>query len=276
VNERQVRDFIGRHRLPERFRALAEAHYLPLASWLPGKRRPDRTFLLGINGAQGTGKSTLADFLRESLESEAGWRVAVLSMDDFYLTRSERAKLGREIHPLLETRGVPGTHDMEMLAASLAELRNLDPVILEGWCVGSRPQPAAALAEPVNALEREEDRSGTWRRYVNEQLGARYADVFAELDALVLLEAPGFDAVYRWRLEQEQKLAAGAPAGSGYVMDAAQVARFIRHYERLTDENLRVLPALADVVLELDREHDCVRSVYRGHAGAIRGEDRCL
>ena len=65
--------------------------------------------LIGISGAQGSGKSTLAALLEASL-SEAGIVAKVVSLDDFYLTKSERKKLSNSTHPLCQTRGVPGTH----------------------------------------------------------------------------------------------------------------------------------------------------------------------
>ncbi|HHQ13954.1 MAG TPA: phosphoribulokinase, partial [Chromatiales bacterium] len=194
----QLDQFITEHRLPAAFSELARTHFTLLAHWAGLKRDPGRTLFLGINGAQGTGKSTLADFLRVTLESVAGWRVACLSIDDFYLTRHERERLAQDIHPLLRTRGVPGTHDMAMLADCVQRLGELDRgetlalprfdkatddrapvdswptitgpidlIILEGWCVGSRPQTDAELQEPVNALEREQDADGSWRRFVN-------------------------------------------------------------------------------------------------------------
>ena len=289
----QIDEFISQHRLPDKFRDLIKLHYLPLASWVKSQGEPDRPLFIGVNGAQGTGKSTLADFVRLALELGANWRVAVLSIDDFYLTRSERKKLGEHVHPLLETRGVPGTHDMQMLAACIEELKTLasgnsltlprfdksrddradpntwplisgpiDLIILEGWCVGCAPQAHDELLEPINLLEREEDASGEWRRYVNDQIKGNYTDLFATLDALIFLQAPGFDAVYRWRLEQEEKLAAVATDNAAGIMNSEQIARFIQHYERITRVNLTTLPGTANVVLELNENHDCVRSSY--------------
>ena len=293
LSSRQIDEFIAQHRLPDKFRDLIKLHYLPLASWVKSQGQPDKPLFVGINGAQGTGKSTLADFVRLALELGANWRVAVLSIDDFYLTRSERKKLGEHVHPLMETRGVPGTHDMQMLATCIEELINLgsenslalprfdksrddradpdtwplvsgpiDLIILEGWCVGCTPQAEDDLLEPINTLERKEDASGGWRRYVNDQIKGRYTDLFATLDALIFLQAPGFDAVYRWRLEQEKKLAAVAAGNAAGIMSSKQIARFIQHYERITRVNLATLPGTADVVLELNVNHDCVRSCY--------------
>ena len=281
-------DFLRRHRLPDAFAATAREYFVPLADRLRDRiaLRGERAMVLGISGAQGTGKSTLANFIREYLESEQGLRVAELSIDDFYLRRAERARLAATVHPLLATRGVPGTHDVALALSVLDGLASLRPgqrlavprfdksaddraprdmwtivdgpldlVVLEGWCVGSEAVAAAELAQPINALERDEDADGTWRRYVNAQLATAYPPLFARLDALVFLAAPDFDAVYRWRLEQERKLGVPGVADGRHVMDDAGVARFIQHYERITRQNLERLPSRADVVLTLAPDH---------------------
>jgi len=293
LSSRQIDKFISQHRLPDKFRDLTDLHYLPLVSWMMSLHHPGEALLVGINGAQGTGKSTLAAFVRLALEWGAGWRVAVLSIDDFYLTKAERKKLGQHIHPLMETRGVPGTHDVQMLATCIEALKNLgsekslflprfdksrddradpeswplisgpiDLIILEGWCVGCTAQAGEDLLEPINLLEREEDASGEWRRYVNDQIERSYTNLFETLDALIFLQAPNFDAVYRWRLEQEKKLAAVTANHAAGIMNSKQIAHFIQHYERLTRVNLATLPGTADVVLELNQNHDCVLSCY--------------
>lgn len=293
LSSQQIDEFISQHRLPDKFRNLIKLHYLPLVSWVMSQRHPGEALLVGLNGAQGTGKSTLADFMRLALELGANWRVAVLSIDDFYLTRAERKKLGERVHPLMETRGVPGTHDMQMLANCVEQLKLLesgaslplprfdksrddradpefwplangpiDLIILEGCCVGSTPQAEDDLLAPINFLEREEDASGDWRRYVNDQLQGSYTDLFKTLEALIFLQAPNFDTVYRWRLEQEKKLSAVTPHSAAGIMNSKQIAHFIQHYERLTRVNLATLPGTADVVLELNENHDCVASRY--------------
>ncbi len=294
VDEQTLAGFLRRHDLPAAFRDVVRQHYAPLAQWLAERDRQRAPLLLGINGAQGTGKSTLADFLATTLAAVRGWRVAVLSIDDFYLTRKERRRLGDSVHPLLATRGVPGTHDTAMLAHCLDELSALragstarlprfdkavddraaadtwpavegplDLVILEGWCVGSLPEPDTALDAPVNDLEAREDPDGIWRRYVNRCLGVDYRGLFQRLDALVFLTVPDFDCVFRWRLEQEQKLIKRTGNRGEGLMTRDQVARFIQHFERVTRANLETLPPVADVVFEFDREHRCVASRYR-------------
>ncbi len=235
---------------------------------------PHRPLVLGICGAQGSGKSTLA----EALIARFPGRGALLSLDDLYLTRSRRLRLAQDIHPLFATRGVPGTHDVELGLATFAALDRGEPaplprfdkarddrvapadwpkapphcelLIFEGWCVGARPQPESELFTPVNAFERDEDPGGIWRRHANAALAHDYARLFGRIDRLLLLAAPRFEVVYGWRRQQEQSLR----AASGGGMDDAALARFVAHYERLTRWVLEEMPGRADVTVRLDTE----------------------
>ncbi|MDH7973912.1 kinase [Sphingomonas sp. AR_OL41] len=251
---------------------LLERDLRPLVEQCDGQR----PIVVGLCGAQGCGKSTVAAGLAARI---AG--TAVLSLDDLYLPRQARVALGRRVHPLLATRGVPGTHDISLgldVMAALdqgadAQLPRFDkasddrappaawPVapggtpllILEGWCIGACPQPAAALAKPVNALERDEDPDGIWRRCVNDALVGQYQTLFARIDHLVLLAAPDVATVERWRCEQESVLRKQAPTGVG-VMTDAEISRFVAHYERLTRHILAEMPDRADLVVRLDHD----------------------
>ncbi|MEE4299689.1 MAG: hypothetical protein V2J24_09620 [Pseudomonadales bacterium] len=269
-------------------------HGVLLAAWIAHRRaaRGAPGLLVGLNGGQGSGKSTLSALAREALTHLFGLRVLVLSLDDLYLTRAERAALARQVHPLLATRGVPGTHDVRLGMALLDALTDpersapvrvprfdkavddrrpegdwervaapVDVVIFEGWCVGASAEADAALVAPCNALEAAEDAEGTWRRYVNEQLAGPYAALFARLDGLVMLKVPDFAAVLRWRGEQEARLRATVGAG----MDDAAIARFVAHYERVTRHQLATLPEQADLRLDLDAGHAVV--AVSGRAG---------
>lgn len=287
IRERLRPDFparLARHRIPESEAESLAGLYLPLAAWVR-RQKGAETLVLGINGAQGSGKSTLCDFLGWVLESAYGYRVAGFSLDDLYKTRAGRERLAREIHPLFRTRGVPGTHDPELGLATLRRLKSAGPsvltplpafdkalddrrptpewtvfhgrpdvVLFEGWCVGSIPQREEDLVPPVNHLERDEDPDGTWRRRVNQSLAGEYAALFGELDRLVLLKVPGMESVFEWRSLQERKLAETSEPG-GRVMDAEGLRRFIMHYERLTRHNLDEMPNRADLTLALDEHH---------------------
>lgn len=271
-----LRAFIAEQGLPPEFELTAERVCEPLATRAARLRQElRRTAIVGLCGAQGSGKSTIAEatcrLLAERRLSAMTW-----SLDDAYLTHQARRRLAAEVHPLLATRGPPGTHDVGLAGAVLdqlgvagvvglprfdkatdsrvprAEWRKMstpvDVVIFEGWCVGAAPQGEAALARPVNDLERDEDAKGVWRGYVNEQLAGPYQDLFARLDDLTLLAAPGFEVVAGWRAEQEAKLRARAGGG----MSDAEIARFVAHYERLTRWILAEMPARAGWTVRLD------------------------
>lgn len=254
-----------------------------LAAWIAGLGKGQ---VIGINGCQGSGKSTLALRLQDQLR-QRGLRALTLSIDDLYLTRAEREDLARRVHPLLRTRGVPGTHDVELGLRLLDELRRpgrcrvprfikalddrapqsgwptvdtpVDVILFEGWCLGLPPQLPEDLREPVNELERTEDPDGAWRRHVNAQLAAGYQELYSRIDRLLFLQAPDFDCVPRWRLQQEQdnarELGGGAESG-GKLMGPQELQRFIQHYERLTRHALRLMPQRADAVLRLGPDHE--------------------
>lgn len=258
-----------------------------------------RPFVLGLSGLQGSGKSALAQSI-VALAGSRGLRALTLSLDDAYLPRAERQRLAREIHPLLTTRGVPGTHDLALLHATLDALANASPqhparvprfdkgrddrvaeagwqcvdappdlLVLEGWCLGVEPQPEAAMAEPVNALERGEDGDGRWRRWVNARLAQDYPALWQRIDCLVLLAAPSFEVVERWRNEQEETL---RRAHAPQAMDADALRRFIAHYERLSRHALASLPARADIVVELDESRTVSANRFRLAIGWGHGD----
>lgn len=274
---------------------LFEEIYVPLAAWLVARYRGQSDpLVVGINGAQGAGKSTLFNLLEVILEEGFGLRVIGFSIDDLYKTRAEREQMARQVHPLMATRGVPGTHDVELgirvmdslLQAGSDTLTKIpvfdksiddrcpptvwqewvgpvDVIVFEGWCVGARPQSEEALVAPVNALEAEEDPEGVWRRHVNEQLAGPYQTLFSRLDVLLMLQVPSMEAVYQWRALQEEKLAERVryiydtlqPTAHLRIMNPDEIKRFIAHYERLTCAMLEELPDQADVCLCLNENH---------------------
>lgn len=257
---------MNQHQLPPAYRRTVNDVLEPLAlSLYQASRHSDTPLVVGIHGAQGTGKSTLTDFLRVLLAYRYKCPTASLSLDDIYLTRKAREALAEEVHPLLITRGAPGTHDLvlgkqimeELLQANAGSrtgmptfnkaLDDREPeenwplfigspeiILLEGWCLGATPEAEETLAQPINELEEKEDPNGQWRTYVNEQLRGPYRSFFGRLDLLVMLKAPSMDAVRRWRTEQERKLAEAfkvAPKQGGSEGEPAPEVRIMSESE---------------------------------------------
>lgn len=233
-------------------------------------------------------------FLKTILATRFKLNTAILSIDDFYLTKQEREELAKEIHPLFKTRGVPGTHDVDLALKTIETLKMqkqgqscqiprfdkaiddrvatsnwdsvsepIDVIILEGWCVSLSAQTDDAVAIAVNDLERQEDSDGIWRNYVNRQLTQKYKNLFKQIDNLIVLKAPSFSSVFNWRLLQEQKLiekihtekGSKIKQSSNKTMSPEEITRFISHYQRLTEHAIKTLPEKADWLLTLQDDH---------------------
>lgn len=241
---------------------------------------PQRRPVFGIAGMQGTGKSTLAQQLLPAARRR-GLHAVALSIDDFYLGRRERLVLGHNVHPLLATRGPPGTHDVNLACLTLAALQSMrsgdavplprfdkisdrrlppsrwpvvrakpDLIMLEGWLLKVPAQSPAQLRKPVNALEQHEDVDGSWRRYCNDALRT-YAPLWQKIDRLLFLQGPGFELVPQWRWQQEQALQAANPQRR--AMTRAQVERFVLFFERVSRQALRTLPGIAERTVRIDK-----------------------
>jgi len=297
-----LESFIQAQSLPKSYVDTALKWFMPIATALnKHQTSAAQTIIVGINGCQGSGKSTLTQLLCELLPRHFNKTCIGMSIDDFYLSKQARQDLSQTVHPLFATRGVPGTHDTGLLLQCLRQLKQkqntviphfdkskddlvarhswstvdspVDIVILEGWCVGIDAQPSSLLDPAINSLERERDPNGIWRQYVNQQLKDSYQEVFALIDTLVFLQTPSFDTVFNWRCEQEHKLIAklqqhkmpeSAESDITHltgIMSDAQIAMFVQYYERLTKHALQTLPAKSDIIVSLNQS---------------RGIDACL
>jgi D-glycerate 3-kinase len=243
------------------------------AEWLALQTEKKQRITFGVSGSQGSGKSTFSMLLENILKATFSTPAIVLSLDDFYLTHSERITLS-ELSPMLKTRGVPGTHDLALAMSAKDQFLHGDLMripefskseddrvgysdvsaneftllIFEGWCWGAKPVPKDSLNPPKNDLEREADPKGIWRQYVNERL-FDYQSLFAT-DFSLFLKVPDFACVARWRWQQEQ----GLPDGPGR-MTKAEVERFIMYYERITQQLLRDFGSEANICLALGQDH---------------------
>ena len=208
-----------------------------MSFWIEDKcKKKGKTLFLGLSGGQGSGKTTVAAILKIILKKFFKRRIYVASIDDFYKTLQDRNQMSYKVHPLFKTRGVPGTNDIDLLKKFFYNLkkRNLknfkspkfdksiddrlkkkfwhnikkkpEIVILEGWCVGAKPQSNFLIRKPINILEKYEDQNLKWRKFVNEKLKKEYKKIFAMIDYYIFMKIPNFNMVFKWRLLQENKL----------------------------------------------------------------------
>lgn len=247
--------------------------YRQLAAVLVNMWRTNDQKVIGLAGGQGTGKTTLSSLIQTAGEA-FGESIAVISLDDFYLTKAEREALARQVHPLLQTRGPPATHDTKKLEETILKLaagesvvvpvfnKGLDDregersiedgstrIVIEGWCVGARTQNEEQLAQPINNLEAKQDTEGVWRRYVNSKLATEYSKIWSLLNSLIYLATPSMEHVVQWRLLQEKNLPQEHRKSEEWVRE------FIQYYERITRDMLVYDPGRVDMFVELDEDH---------------------
>ena len=288
--------FLQRHRLEAAYLDTALKWFTPVVHSLAEQHNgANRPILVALNGCQGSGKTTVADFLCTALSKEHSLNAVALSLDDFYLTVAQRQSPAESVHPLLRTRGVPGTHDMALLRQTLTQLldtQRQEPVaiprfnkaeddryqpsewiriktpvqlvLLEGWCLGALPQSSDCLSQPLNQLEQAEDPNGHWRSYSNAILDSEFRPLYALVDQWIMLRAPSFDCVFKWRQEQERKLAATLPAQkTNKLMGDSALHRFIQHYERITRQCLNSLPDRVNHLFNLNEQREVTNYEYR-------------
>ena len=215
---------------------MIKSFLIPVCFWISKRVNKKRPLIIGLAGGQGSGKTTISSILTLILKKYFKLNVFKVSIDDFYKTRKDRKLLSKNKHPLLMTRGVPGTHDTDLMLSFFKKIKDKnfkslqvpifdkaiddrcskslwhkiktkpDVVIFEGWCVGARAQSSSQLKKPINSLEKVYDQGAKWRAFVNNQLKTKYKTLFKQLDGLLYLKAKNFNLLREWRLKQERKL----------------------------------------------------------------------
>tara|TARA_B100001964_G_C14119647_1_gene547721 strand:- start:86 stop:1009 length:924 start_codon:yes stop_codon:yes gene_type:complete len=268
-------------------------NYIPISFWIEEKyKEKGKTLFLGLSGGQGSGKTTIVGIMKIILEKFFKRKVYTISIDDFYKTLKERNQMSRTIHPLFKTRGVPGTHDIKLIKKLFNFIKrrkfkkfklpkfdkSIDDrakreywtsvkkrpeiIILEGWCVGAKPQSNFLIKNPINALEKNEDKNLTWRNYVNNKLKNEYQKIFAMIDHFIFLKVPNFNMVLKWRFLQERKLKKKSYLNKK-IMSHTQIKRFIMFYERITLQMIKDLDKCASMVILLKKNHQIKKVLFR-------------
>ena len=267
--------------------------YIPISFWINSKcNKKGRTLIVGLSGSQGSGKTMVTGVLQIILKKFFKKNICIISIDDFYKTLRDRSRMSQQKHSLFKTRGVPGTHDINLIKNFFISVKrkkfkkiklpkfnksiddrskknywhniNKRPeiIILEGWCVGAKPQIISSLRKPVNILERHEDKDLIWRKYANEKLKKEYKEVFAMIDYFIFMKVPNFKIVFKWRLHQESKLRKKLHYKKK-IMTYSAIKRFIMFYQRITLQMMKDLSKSPSIVLLLKKNHEIKRVLFR-------------
>ncbi|XP_073299322.1 D-glycerate 3-kinase, chloroplastic-like [Primulina huaijiensis] len=208
--------------------------------------------VIGFNAPQGCGKTTLVDALNYLFRT-TGRKSATISIDDFYLTADEQAKL-RENNPeneLLELRGNAGSHDLSLSVETLKAIGSLtkegkkiklprynksayngrgdraDPstwpevegpltvVLFEGWMLGFKPLPP----EVVKAVDLQLET-------VNNNLKDYHDSWDKFIDSWIVIKIQDPGCVYHWRLQAEVAMRDDGKPG----MSDDEVQDFVSRY----------------------------------------------
>ena len=266
---------------------------IPICFWIAKKSKKKDTLIVGLSGGQGTGKTTISSIISLILRKYFNLNVFKISIDDFYKTRKERKLLSKNKHPLLMTRGVPGTHDIDLMLHFFKKIQTKNfreftlpkfnkafddrhkkkywyklksrpnIVIFEGWCVGAKPQNFRQLKKSVNLLERSHDQNFVWRKFVNNQLKAKYKKFFKQIDALLYLKVKNFDLLKKWRLKQEKKLWLKTKNKKNLrIMSQRDLLNFMQTYQRITQQMFKDVPKYASIVMRLNNNHQIQKTKF--------------
>jgi D-glycerate 3-kinase len=273
---------------------MIKSFLIPISFWIAKKTNKKKPLMIGLAGGQGSGKTTISSILTLILKKYFRLNVFKVSIDDFYKTRKDRKKLSTTKHPLLMTRGVPGTHDIEIMLKFFQKAKsnnfksmkvpkfnkaiddrykkslwyNLkskpDVVIFEGWCVGAKAQKISQLKKPINSLEKVYDQDAKWRFFVNNQLKTKYKTLFKQLDGLLYLKAKNFSLLRNWRLKQERKLGVQTKNKKNLkIMSSDDVINFMQTYQRITQQMFKDALRSSSIIMNLNNNHQIRNIIFK-------------
>ena len=273
---------------------MIKSFLIPVCFWIFKKASKKKPLILGLSGGQGIGKTTISSIITLILKKYFKLNIFKISIDDFYKTRKERFLLSKKIHPLLMTRGVPGTHDINIMLNFFKRVKKNnfkslklpkfdkaiddrckksswytikkrpDIIIFEGWCVGAMAQKNSMLKKSINSLEKTNDQNLIWRKFVNNQLKTKYKKLFGHLDNLLYLKAKNFNLLQQWRIKQEKKLWLKLKKRKNLkIMNRREVINFMQTYQRITQNMFKDVPKYTSIIFKLNSNHQIKTINYR-------------
>ena len=240
---------------------------------------------LMIAGSQGSGKSTLSIQIKKYFKKFYFKSVVILSIDDFYLSTNQRKQLAKKLKTnLFDTRGVPCTHNLKLLIETVDKLKRnnfpvyipifdkvtdnkkkhnrkinkADLIILEGWCVGSKPINPEYLKKNINDLEKINDPKMIWRTAYNQAL-VEYQKLFNKFNYYIFIKLPNWQYVINWKYKQE--LGLRSLRKDNHLKK--KLFLFIQYYEKLSKWMSLTSPDICNVLITLDKNQKTKKILYK-------------
>ena len=185
--------------------------------------------IIGISALPGTGKTTLGKWL-EAISKKLNFKIAVISIDDFYLP-SDEMKLAIKNNPWNVPRGFPGSHSIKLMHEKLLNwkingelnvpvfdkslrnglgdrshwrLDNPDLLIIEGWFLGIEPFSGDLNYQIINSAELSPHELSY--RYIIQNNLNKYLDVWSLIDKIWHLKPLKFEYMNMWKINQEKEM----------------------------------------------------------------------
>ena len=185
--------------------------------------------IIGISALPGTGKTTLGKWL-EAISLKLNFKIAVISIDDFYLPSDEMKKAIKN-NPWNVSRGFPGSHSINLMHEKLLNwkingelnvpvfdksLRNglgdrshwrldyPDILIIEGWFLGIEPFSAGIKYQNINSEDLSQHEL-SYRNNIQNNL-SNYLKVWSLIDKIWHLKPLNFEYMNIWKINQEKEM----------------------------------------------------------------------
>ena len=203
--------------------------------------------IIGISALPGTGKTTLGKWL-EAISLKLDFKIAVISIDDFYLP-SDEMKLAIKNNPWNVSRGFPGSHSVKLMHDKLLNWKisgelnvpvfdkslrnglgdrsywrsdNPDLLIIEGWFLGVEPLSIDIDEQRIKSLNLS-DHESIYIFNIQKNLYS-YLDVWGLLDNIWHLKPLKFEYMNMWKLNQEKEML----SQKGSALQDEKLSNFLR------------------------------------------------